>query len=130
VGIGRLTRRDVAFAGVKKGFISNRAASSTKRRECRWCADWLKTIVPEVAGAVHPGRRSLLEAAVIPRAHPRARVVNRIKAVMAVQGVPWSDADDGATASKFGGSDHDRYRHRDDVHGHVRGDHAAPPSAG
>ena len=48
-------------------------------------------------------------------------VVNRIKAVMAVQGVQWND---GSTRDrfKFGGPDTVCHRHRDDLHGHVRGD--------
>src|SRR5206468_682109 len=52
--------------------------------------------------ATHPGRRSLLEAAL--RALTAGEIVNRIKAVMAVEGVAWSDAST-RDRFKFGGPD-------------------------
>ena len=55
------------------------------------------------ADPVRLGRRSLLEAALM-AALTAGDVVNRIKAVMAVQGVPWNDATT-RDRFKFGGPD-------------------------
>ena len=61
------------------------------------CADWLKTIVPEVPVAAHRRRRSLLEAGLM----TAGEIIDRIKKNL---GVAWRETTYRDTF-KFGGPD-------------------------
>ena len=91
--------RDTLTTGRMKGLILiGRLVSEDPGMKV--CADWLNTIVPEVRADRDPGRRSLLEAALMPTI-TAGEIIDRVKANL---GAPWRDATYRDTF-KFGGPD-------------------------
>jgi hypothetical protein len=114
--------QDVAFAGLGKGFISiGRVVNEAAGMQV--CA-MARNDRPGSADRFVAAERSLLEAAVMARL-TAGEVVNRIKAVMAVRGSAWSDADNARPLQSA--ADTVVTGIATTHHGHARGDHHCQP---